>query len=357
MPARDPIAPMATAPTVVDLALGYGGQHECARMSDRTVRCRGANWAGQLGRGAASERLEAPETVPGLRGVAQVVTYPTIGASCARLDDGTVRCWGSNGGGWLGVGREGDEPCRSQGEGRPCRTRPTRIPLLDGVIQLSAHFPGFCALRRDGTVWCWGPTAPDGPTQDPQLHDVAGVWSKSHELVVRLRDGTLRTALTREVLDVPANAEMASGLLGAICFRLPNTTVRCMGRNNAGEVGNGTSSPVAAPIDPGLRGVRSIAAGFFHTCAAISDGSVWCWGAANEGAVGPSQARLETCRSSRGEPFDCVTRPARVSGIDDVERVFAGAGVTCALRRDRTVWCWGRTEAETITRTPTRIRW
>ncbi len=66
------------------------------------------------------------------------------------------------------------------------------------------------------------------------------------------------------------------------------------------------------------------------TCAVRSTGEVWCWGSNARGELGVSPST--------------VTRsliPAKVPGIDSAVRVEANGGTICALRTDRTLWCWG----------------
>lgn len=111
-----PGAPLETEPAPV---LGLDGAvelrssltHACARVSDGTVRCWGADWSGEVGDGASGNQLARPSAtpVPELRGVVQIVTggscQPAGGAhSCALLEDGSVRCWGDNASGQLGDG-------------------------------------------------------------------------------------------------------------------------------------------------------------------------------------------------------------------------------------------------------------
>ncbi len=97
------------APTVTSLAAG--GAFGCLSLSDRTVRCWGTNRAYELGNGRMNEGGPTLTTViasPGsaatnpLQGVARVVSGGQT--SCAVLLDRSVRCWGSNESGALGVG-------------------------------------------------------------------------------------------------------------------------------------------------------------------------------------------------------------------------------------------------------------
>ena len=87
-------------------------------------------------------------------------TKPQISAakdefSCALLADGTVRCWGRNGGGQLG-----DGTTREAGRLNPVQVLASGSTqgsnVLGGVTQISAGGFHACALLEDETVRCWG---------------------------------------------------------------------------------------------------------------------------------------------------------------------------------------------------------
>jgi alpha-tubulin suppressor-like RCC1 family protein len=87
-----------------------GFAHTCALLEDRTVRCWGSNLSGQLGDGTTDARLNPVSVLAsGTAGASPVVlggvTQIAAGDShtCALLEDGTVRCWGRNVDGRLGV--------------------------------------------------------------------------------------------------------------------------------------------------------------------------------------------------------------------------------------------------------------
>jgi alpha-tubulin suppressor-like RCC1 family protein len=69
-------------------------------------------------------------------------------------------------------------------------------------------------------------------------------------------------------------------------------------------------------------------------CALLSDGTVTCWGYGYLDQLG---------RDAGGcTPFACALPPAVVSGLTGVIQVGCGEGLSCALRGDGTVACWGQ---------------
>ena len=98
-----------------------------------------------------------------------------------------------------------------------------------------------------------------------------------------------------------------------------------------------TTAPPATTTTtvPGLPTVAadSVAAGGFHTCAALVDGTVLCWGSNLFGQLGFGSSA--TSRSTA----------VAVSGLTSAVEVAAGLFHSCARRSDGTVWCWGNGQA------------
>ena len=88
----------AQEPCAVELVAGDA--HFCARMQSGTVRCWGANAFGVLGR-APSDQTLSVATVEGLTGVEQLSSGGTT--TCALVSGGAVQCWGNNSDGLLGL--------------------------------------------------------------------------------------------------------------------------------------------------------------------------------------------------------------------------------------------------------------
>jgi alpha-tubulin suppressor-like RCC1 family protein len=111
-------------------------------------------------------------------------------------------------------------------------------------------------------------------------------------------------------------------------------TVWAWGRNSSGQLGNGTTWDGITPTRvSGLTDVIAIGAGAAHSLAVTRDGTVWAWGDNSSGQLGTSAGQTYTSFSST---------PVQVSGLSDVAAVAGGVGYSLALRRDGTVWTWGR---------------
>lgn len=147
--ATPPTAPVAFGPGRTVIALGMGSTHTCAILDDRSLRCWGHNFNGQLGYGDTTDRT-APSSIAVNLGVGRtaVALVGGTGFTCAILDDHSVRCWGLNNHGQLGYGDA------------VSRTSPPSSAVNLGAgrtaVALAASYDGVCALLDDNTVKCWG---------------------------------------------------------------------------------------------------------------------------------------------------------------------------------------------------------
>jgi alpha-tubulin suppressor-like RCC1 family protein len=187
-----------------------GGSHSCALVSDGAVRCWGADSYGQLGDGLSGNgnHNSIPTAVAGLSAVSALA----VGAAhtCAVLADKTARCWGDNSFGQLGLGIATLDSYK---------TEPTPVPGLESVVDLRAAIHTTCVTLADQTVQCWGDTS--GLFKEP-LASTDGNALKPTRIPDLARALSVRTA--------GAHA----------CVRETDNTVACWGRNEHGELGNGS---------------------------------------------------------------------------------------------------------------------
>ncbi len=138
-------------------AITAGDSHTCALLDDGSVRCWGLNEDGQLGYGTTSPigDTETPDAVGPIDfggGRRAVAINASSAHTCAVLDDGSVRCWGLGEMGRLGYGNKdkvGDNETLS-GIG------PVNVGSGRTAVAVGAGASHTCARLDDGTVRCWG---------------------------------------------------------------------------------------------------------------------------------------------------------------------------------------------------------
>jgi len=135
-------------------------------------------------------------------------------------------------------------------------------------------------------------------------------------------------------------AEIAGGDNHSLTLKTDGT-VWAWGYNNAGQLGDGTTVQKLVPTQvKGVGGVgyitniSQIAAGSSHSVAIKTDGTLWAWGANNNGQLGDGTVTL------RNTPVQ-VKDVGGVGYISGVVQVVAGYDYTVAVKADGTVWAWG----------------
>ncbi|HSS01216.1 MAG TPA: hypothetical protein VLM79_29360 [Kofleriaceae bacterium] len=236
-----------------------GGQHTCALLDDRTVRCWGAGGVGQLGNGETVDS-PVPVQVVGLMGVGNLsgVVEVAVGDrhTCAILaaptvEEQTIACWGYNIDGELGDGTTSNKP------------EPVPVVGLKGIVHIRARGDFSCALDTHGIVTCWG------FPQDGQLGN---------------GDTTVHAKPGASVGEVVGATQIMAG--GSHACALSGGALKCWGASYAGQVGTGDYSRVIVPVAVSLSGVASLAGGTNHTCALLEGGRVTCWGEDRTGQLG-----------------------------------------------------------------------
>ncbi len=115
------------------------------------------------------------------------------------------------------------------------------------------------------------------------------------------------------------------------CAIRSNHSVSCWGNNDFGQIGNTkATNPQLTPIAvSGLpRRVSALAAGGAHTCALLSDKTVWCWGSNGNGQLGTAGAASPSLAT-------------QIKSLSGVTAIASGSSHSCAILGDQTVQCWG----------------
>jgi len=383
---------------IVELATG--GYHTCVLSSEGRVWCWGGSWGGQLGDGTTGTYRREPQEVPDLENIVTIglgeehscalatdgrlwcwgamnIDVAQLGAghlggsnvpvevagitdaveirtgmyhSCARLQDGHVRCWGYN-----HVGQLGDESHHNRVE--PVEPH---FSVESVTLDLAAGGSHSCARMLNGAVYCWGDNnwgqigsgdtsvamSPAGVTDISDVTEVAAggfhscaataepggpsvyCWGLNNNGQLGIGsdveyDRPQRVTLTTTGAEVHVRASFYH----TCAF---DTVAWCWGFNWAGQLGTGNTDSAPSPqAVVGLpNDVIDMALGYDHSCVLTLDGDVYCFGNNAHGEIGDgtNKGRLQ---------------PTLVSGIGVVAEISSRIWHTCARNTAGEVWCWG----------------
>ena len=331
-------------------AVSLGETHACARLTDGTLRCWGANNSGQLGDGKTAEHL-TPTAVPGISAVKLVAGDRH---SCVILPDKTVACWGDNS---LTQLAESEATLAFS-------STPKIISGVTAAFDLSATKNSTCALQEGGMISCWGSIWNRSDYKAGIVNTIAGATTiasgESHVCVLAAGGRVLcwgdntygqlginAPATKQSATPVPVIRQDTEGeLTGATILAASGSTtcavvsgsLYCWGYNffsSAGVSGQQVvhaATVVKDALASPLTNVTSVALGIFHTCAVFGVGTVSCWGGNDSGQLG---------NGGPGGPT-----PTVVSGVTGAVAVGIGiSNSTCAVLVNGSLSCWGANQA------------
>ncbi len=329
----------STIPVPVDnggSALGWNylasNLHTCGIKTDGTLWCWGEGTDGKLGNGTSvSSNVPSPVTVPDTIPWSSVRTSATN--TCGIKSDGSGWCWGSDTNGALGNGAGGSSniPVAIDGGGK--------WSTLDMGVQSA------CGIKSDGTLWCWGADTDgvlgNGPSvtavqQSPYQVGTDKDWVDVNLSVYSAcaikRDGTawcwgnsssarlgINPAITNPdsptlLLDPGPWQKIVFGS-GSTCGLKREGSAWCWGTDTNGRLGNGPTVTAVQerpyPVDGGGTWKMLDGAGFGY-CGVKTDDSVWCWGPDVNGSLGNGPV----VTAEQHSPYPVSFIPAKAQFVD-----------------------------------------
>ena len=315
--------------------VSVGSTHVCARRDNGEVHCWGDNPSGQIGDGTVAPRQRPVFVLAGSMGDLLAAGHAH---TCATAEFNTAtKCWGANSDGEAGI-----TPLR------PAVTTP-QSTSLGGVSFLSAGGHS-CAITFGAQLACWGshrvgqlhPTLPpdEAPHPEPVFLGAPQLMVGAGLRHTCIANGQLVQCWGDDSVNqlgpgvIPGNWRyVVTGNEHTCALDSTVTRISCWGRNDRGQVGDGTTDNRATPHRLETN-YDQVAAGAGHTCAVIAgtqppDDDLHCWGDNTRGQLG------DGTRIRRTTPV-----PAAIGKEWIV--IAAGGDVTCGIEvGEQTLSCWG----------------
>lgn len=231
-------------------------------------------------------------------------------------------------------------------------------------ISLNSGTNHTVALKSDGTVWTWGnnqygqlgdgtninrsvpvrvvgidniEAISAGGDSTFALKNDGSVWGWGKDFFIKdLENNKIENNGSKPVELVKPNIKnkvikIMSGLEHSLALR-SDGTVLAWGQNRYGQLGKGNNDWASEELFPivveNLEDVLDISVGYYHNAVLRKDGTVWIWGKNN------------LCQI--GDKFDKnVLSPTKMDEISDVKKVIACGNCTCIIKNDGSLWIQG----------------
>ena len=264
----------------------------CAINLDDDLYCWGGNTYGSLGIGNTNTPQKTPQYV-----TSNVIKYGHGNYhSCIIKSDDTFWCWGGN-----SYGQVGNNSTTNV-------TSPTQILSGETIIDYSFGAEHTCAVTEHNELYCWGSNE----------YGQTGNNSTSN-------------ATTPQIIKTSDDVNLVIADVEALnyntCAIATNNKLYCWGRNNTGQIGDGTTtSPVRVPYEV-MSDVRSVCVGAAHACAVTNEDELYCWGDNQYGQIG-----IGTTSTAEKSPQYVMS---------DVQSVQCQESHTCAYKNNGLLYCFG----------------
>lgn len=257
-----------------------GAYHTCFSDNLKNLYCAGRGDSGQVGNGLISFQSSITKVLENVS-----IFSSGYAHTCAVKENGSLWCWG-----WNYYGQVGNS--HQYGD---IVTLPYEV-FSSGVSYVSSGYAHTCAVKQDGSLWCWG-------------------WNGYSQLGVSFSDSS---TYQPQLVFSSGISKVCAGYYHS-CALSFDGKLYCWGGNDKGQVGDGSSDIQRTPKQV-MESVLDVGCGWYHTCALRSSRELICWG---DGTYGQTGGDLL---------FNSVA--------NEVQKVFGGAFHTCFIK-DNYLWCFG----------------
>ncbi|MFH0772626.1 MAG: filamentous hemagglutinin N-terminal domain-containing protein [Candidatus Omnitrophota bacterium] len=307
--------------------IAAGDYHTVALKSDGSrVYAWGLNYYGQLGNNSATDS-RVPVEVLGVGATGYLTDISQIAAGqyhtvALKSDGSRVYAWGSNAFGQLGNNSTTDSrvPVEVLGVGA--------TGYLTDISQIASGYYHTAALKKDGSrVYVmgnssYGQLGNNSTTSSPVPVEAVGATVSATTYLTGI-------------------SQIVAGYFHTVALKSDGSRVYAWGSNYYGQLGNNSNVDSLTPVEVlgvggvnYLTGISRISAGYFHTVALKSDGTVYAWGSNYYGQLGNNST------TDSRVPVE-ILGVGGVNYLTDISQIAAGGFHTVALNTDGTVYAWG----------------
>lgn len=351
--------------------IAVGGSYGCRIAYNDQLYCWGSNVNGRLGNNSTVNSSN-PVRVD-MSGVLSGKTIKKVSAgytsTCAIASDDKVYCWGENLYGKLGFNSLAAESIV------PVAVDTSTVMNGKNIVDISVGIHHACAVDSLGDAYCWGYGATGAlgnnsttTSRFPVIVNKAGVLSgKNITSIVAAgvytcaiasgdaycwgqgTDGKLGDGLNTQSA-VPVAVSKAGVLSGKTvtsisasgyhtCVIASDNYVYCWGQGASGQMGNGSGAGSAVPVRAGESGllagksIKSIASGYYFTCAVTTEDKIYCWGSNGNGQLGNN--------SNTNVNSPVFVDDNGVLSSKNMSYIVCGHNSTCAIDEENNSYCWG----------------
>jgi alpha-tubulin suppressor-like RCC1 family protein len=321
-----------------------GNYYKLATKTDGTLWSWGYNYYGQLGLTSVTAYVYSPVQVGTHSNWSKISVYDS--SSAAIKTDGTMWVWGNNSWGQLGLNTYALSNIYT----------PVQVGLLNNWSDVKVGNDHMLAIKTDGTLWTWGynnfgqlgisngTNQIVSPTQVGNLSNWSKinsyysssaainsngelyVWGYNASYQLGQFDTTNRSIPVQFERGTYQWKKIAAGYTHSLAIQT-NGTLWGLGGNQYGQLGTSNTATYSFYVQAGDSLWSEIAAGTYFSLGIQSNGTLWAWGYNNYGQIGNATTNT-------------IYSPIQI-GANLWKKVACGYANSLAIQSNGTLWSWG----------------